>query len=113
MRKERDQRQARKQHVGAALGGLGNQAGQPALEERPCHDAVLQGECAEQQDVNEQRLARVDGRRAVHGHGHDEIADEAQRIEESDEKDDVADHAVQKKIETLEHDVLRLKTGAH
>ena len=53
-----DQRDARKQHVGAALGRLGDEPCPPALERRPRHDAVLQGEQSEQQCIDQQCLTQ-------------------------------------------------------
>ena len=47
-----EQRQAGEQHVGAALDRMRHEARPPALEARARHDAVLDGEQAEQQHVD-------------------------------------------------------------
>ena len=44
---EQSERERSGERVGAALGGLGNEARDPALEERTSHHAVLHGEEAE------------------------------------------------------------------
>src|SRR5215210_5700893 len=40
---KQDERKARKQNIGAALYGLGDEASPPFLEARSCHDAMLDG----------------------------------------------------------------------
>ncbi|MNG16563.1 hypothetical protein D3C84_1004910 [compost metagenome] len=62
---QQDQRQAGKQHIRAALRRLGHQADPPTLEHRPRHQAVLHGECRQQQDIDGQGLQRRQSGRAV------------------------------------------------
>src|SRR5205085_3624304 len=61
---EQYERKAREQNVRAALDRLRDKTRPPALEPRSRHHAVLHGEQAEQQRVNQQRLNTKRGRRA-------------------------------------------------
>ena len=77
--------QAGEQHIGAALAGRGKEFGPPSLEGRACHDAVLDGKQAHQQQVDDDGLAQIrrtaDVDRLIDRLGHDIIADETERVE--------------------------------
>ena len=97
---QQDQGQARQQHVGRAFDGMRHEARPPALEGRPRHDAVLDGEQAEQQGVDHQcRDQRAFGA-AVDGLGHRQIADEGDGVEEGHEEQRIDDDAVQNRSDT-------------
>jgi len=81
---EQRQDQARRQHVGAALDRARHKLRPPALEARPCHDAVLHGEEPEQQHIHRQREAHRPGRARIDRLGHEKAAHEADRVEEND-----------------------------
>jgi hypothetical protein len=104
--KHRDQREAGQQHIGAAFSGLGHPLGEPALEDRPRHDAVLDGKQAEQPKVDEQRRRELHGGGAIERTGYRNIADETYGIEERGEEDGVADDAVRKDRDASEHGLL-------
>jgi hypothetical protein len=93
----------------------GNDSGEPALEERAGHHAVLHGEEAEQASVHEERQSEGDGGSSINGLRHNKITDEARRIAEDREKKRVSDHAVKQHGGAIEkrgfvHDVgIRLK----
>src|SRR4029453_18529068 len=91
---QQDQREAARQHVGAALDRLRHDPRPHPLEARPRHDAVLHGEEREQPQVDEHRRAERPDRRRVEALRHHEIADEAGSIEEGGEEDGVRDDAV-------------------
>ena len=56
---QQHEREAREQHIGRALDGMRHEARPPALEGRAGHDAVLDGEDAEQQRVDDQAPGQV------------------------------------------------------
>jgi hypothetical protein len=91
---QEEQRQAARQHVGAALHRWRNDTGPHPLERGPRHDAVLHGEQAEQSQVDEQRPPERSDRRPVEGLRHYQVTDEACGVEERSEEDGVRDDAV-------------------
>jgi hypothetical protein len=91
---QQDQRGAREQHVGAALDRLRHEARPGALEAGPCHHAVLHSEEAEQQQVHDQRRRQRRRRARIDRFRHGEIADEADRIEERRQEDEISDDAI-------------------
>jgi hypothetical protein len=80
-REQQDQREARAQQISAARDQRRDAVGQHALEGRTRHAAMLDGEHAQQLQVD----AKCDERRPDHAGvdalGHDKIADEADAIE--------------------------------
>ena len=92
---QQDQRQAGEQHIGRALNRLRHEAGPPAFEGRPRHQAVLDGEHAEQQGVDHQRLDQRSGRATVDGLGDAEVTDKGDRIEKAGEEDGVGRRTVE------------------
>ena len=69
-------------------------AGRYALEARPRHAAMLDGEQAQQLQVDAKRDERRPDRAGVDALGNDKVADEADRIEECRKKDRVNRHAI-------------------
>jgi hypothetical protein len=55
---------------------------------------VLDREDAEQDDVDEQRLGQRRRQAGVDALGHDQVADEADGVEEGDEEDRIGDRTV-------------------
>ncbi len=104
VREQQDQGEAGEQDIGAALRGRRHDAGPPALERRAGHQAVLDGEQAEQRQVDEQRRQERHLARRIHRFRHPEVADEADGVEERGEEDGVAEHAVEEDRQTLDHD---------
>ena len=93
-REQENQREARKQDVGAALGRFGDDARPGALEPGPRHDAVLHGEYDQQQGVHEQgRTERCGGHR-INGFWYDQVADEANCIQKRGEKHGITNDAI-------------------
>jgi protein-S-isoprenylcysteine O-methyltransferase Ste14 len=74
---------------------LRHQLRPPALEGRPGHDAVLNGEDAEQQDVDDDRRGDGARRAGIDRLGHEDVADEADGVEERQEEDDVGYEAIE------------------
>ena len=77
--KEQRQRQAGYEHVGAAFDGIGDEPGPPTFKAGSGHDAVLNGELSQQENIDNQRYrprsrnARVDRRWDQIGHEADAI----------------------------------------
>ena len=86
---EQDERQAAGEDVGAALGGVRHHAEQNALEPWPRHHAVLDGEEAQEAQIDQQRRAEWGGRRRVERLRDHQIADKSCGIEIRHEEDAV------------------------
>src|SRR5207237_1115170 len=77
------------------LDGWRNDLGPHLLEALPRHHAVLDGEYAEQEGIDEKRLAQRSSGRGIDGPGHEQAVDESDRVEERAEEDQVADDAIE------------------
>jgi len=91
---QRDERQRAEQHVGAALNRFGHEARPPALERRARHQAVLDGEQAEQAKIDRQRLPQRSAGGSVEPGRGQETADEPDGVEKHAEKQAVAQDAI-------------------
>lgn len=91
---EQNQCQTRQQDVSASLNRLRNNSRPPTLESGTRHHAVLNGEEAEQQGVNQKRLTERLVRAGVYSFRHAEVSDEPDGVEKRDEENQIADQPV-------------------
>jgi hypothetical protein len=91
---EREQRERRQQHVGAALDHLRHEPRPPALEAGARHHAVLRAEARHEQQVEQERGPDGAHLARVHAAPAGDAREERDEADDRDEEDEVADERV-------------------
>lgn len=105
---QQQQRNAGQQYIGAALDRGRHESSPPAFETLSCHHAMLDGEHAQQHQVDHDRLADRRRDRVIYGSWHHYVADETDRIPEGNQEYQIARGPVNDRQITL-HNLILLR----
>ena len=105
---QEQKKQAGERHIGAALARDGNDFGPPLLEGGARHDAVLDRKCAEQQQVDDDGLARTSRVSGIDRPWHPIITDETDQVEARNKEGAIADDGVEQDQNACGHECFPL-----
>jgi hypothetical protein len=91
---QQDQHEAGKKHIGASFDRFRHEGGPPTLEPLPGHHAVLDREQAQQNDIDNQCFRRRGDDATVNRLWNNDMPNKANRIQEREEKNDVAKNSI-------------------
>ena len=98
-------------HIGAALHGQGDDACPPALEATTGHHAVLNAEQRQQQQIGAQGFDPGCAGAEIDRLGHEQVAAEADEVQQGCEARHVGGHAVEKRKQSAHGSLLVQQQG--